>query len=204
VHLSTSDTIAVVIAVGTCASALIAVVSAGVAVVALRRARTAQDRSAGHEATTEQHSRRAAQAAEEAATAQRRSAAAAEESVAAQAESAAAAQRSAEALEKQIQMAEELAELDEGSPWNIRLRSGVVCELWNITKRPKFGVEISGPGVSQGRHPEVFDRIDGNSCKPFHGASAWGSDPSVTVTWYNRENRAGEQRMWSGTRPELG
>lgn len=172
--------------------------------VTLRRARAAAEIASGHQATAEQHSRRATQAAEESAGAAKRSADAAEKSVTAERDSAAAAERSAEALEQQVRMAEELADLKEGSPWNIRLRSGVECELCNITSRPKFGVEISGPGVSQGRHPGVIERIDGNSCAKFNGASAWGLDPDVTVTWYDRANRKGGQRSWSGIRPELG
>lgn len=200
--MSTSDKIAVIAAIGTCVSAVIALISAIVAIIALRRARDAEDAAGGHQATAEQHSRRATEAAEEAVTAQKRSAAAAEKSVTAQTESADAAKRSAEALEKANQMAEEIAAAAEGVPWRIEHRSGAQWELWNESDHPKFWVDIAGPGVSVSRPFQTLERLDGRSCAVFWGNNAYGSQPLATVTWHRRIDRTDNPPpTWTGTMP---
>jgi hypothetical protein len=171
----------------TLAGVIVAVFSAGFAVWSARRARAAQEQANHYQARAEQAAERATKAAEDAAVAQR--------------ESAAAEKRTAAALEKQNQMTQEQVDLDEGAPWDILHREGDIFELWNQSKRPKFKVTISGPGVSQGHPPAVVDRVDGNRPVQFYGSMGWGDDLSVMVTWYNREDCRGDPKPWTGIRP---
>ncbi|MBX7453410.1 hypothetical protein GR927_35975 [Mycolicibacterium sp. 3033] len=127
---------------------------------------------------------------------------AAEKASAAQVEAAAAASRAADALEKHNRLVVEQAEAAEGVPWRVEHRSGAKWELHNDHDQPKFGVHISGGGVSKGRHaPEIIDRIDGRGSVEFWGDTSWGAGYSVTVTWHRLADRSDDALSWSGTMP---
>ncbi|MGC2377989.1 MAG: hypothetical protein WA622_12775 [Mycobacterium sp.] len=171
----------------TLAGVVVALFSAGWAVVSARRARAAQDVANHYQGRAEQAAERATKAAEDAVVAQR--------------DAAAAAQRAADALEKQNQMAEQLAQAAEGVPWTVEHSSGAKWKLRNMSDHPKFAVRISGPGVSRNRTPAVIDRVDGRSSYEFWGSTSWGDEQRVTVSWHGRQDATDEERTWSDMMP---
>lgn len=166
-------------------SAIVAGVSASVAVAQARRAKVSKVAADHAQARAEQNAERATQAAEEAAAWER--------------QSATAAKRVADALVEQNRRADEREEQAEGVPWEIKHHDGDQYDLRNITNTTKWGGQISGLGVAGG--PVAFDRIDGRSSVRFLIAPFGAESDRVVVTWHRREDLSDDAQQWTGNRP---
>lgn len=100
-------------------------------------------------------------------------------------------------------MDEELQDAADGVPWRIEHREGSIWELFNLSDRPKYTVEITGTQIVKKRTRMPFERIDGRSSETFwcHTSMQTASDPSVVVTWHRRQDDQCEPKSWKGTIP---
>jgi hypothetical protein len=150
-------------------------------------------RSSRRSKTAERESQTARDDAKRQAEAAGAAARAAEEAAAAAGRSADAAERSATAHETQTQLMQDQADAAQQKPWDIERHGGMGFRLRNLTRTPKYDVEVTGeptgrnPNVFRpggGRHENSFEMVDGAETVELDLFVAMQTqDRWVTVSW---------------------